>query len=48
MEDGPSILRPHGFDYHDVAAVAAVQADLLDWFEAVRWGRTLSPMSYLI
>lgn len=44
LEDlAPSVSRPHGRAYHDVARVADRQEDLLNWFEQVRSVRNKQP-----
>ena len=37
IEDMPNISRLHSIAYHRVDAVAAMQKELLDWFESTRW-----------
>lgn len=33
---GPSARRPHSYGYHHVEDIAALQCELLEWFEGVR------------
>ena len=37
IEDAATFIdRPHGADYHDVKDIAALQEELLDWFNGIR------------